>query len=81
MKLREYLEALNELVKENPDALEMEVAYTKDDEGNGYQYVSATPEVNRFMGEGGYHIELVHPDDFEEDPEDYQEAFKCVLIN
>lgn len=79
MKLREYLEAFNELVKENPEVLDMEVAYSKDEEGNGYEYVNWTPEVNRFMEECD--LELVHPDDYEAEPEDYQDAFEAVLIN
>ena len=43
MKLSEYIKELENLVKGNPQALDMEVIYAKDDEGNGYQYVGALP--------------------------------------
>ena len=43
MKLKEFIENLNEFVKENPDALEFEVITSKDDEGNGFNRVFYTP--------------------------------------
>ena len=39
MKLKEFIENLNMFIKENPDALELDVISSKDDEGNGYNYV------------------------------------------
>lgn len=37
MKLREYLEELQEFVETFPECLDMDVIYSRDDEGNGYQ--------------------------------------------
>ena len=81
MKLREYLEALNQLVKDNPQALDMEVVYAKDDEGNGYQYVGYTPSEYQFISEGGYCLDMISPDDYSDSPEDYEGSFKAILIN
>ena len=45
MNLKEYIEQLQEFVKENPQALEFDVWYAKDDEGNGYQEVYFSPSL------------------------------------
>jgi hypothetical protein len=42
MKLKEFVENMNEFIKENPDALELDVITSKDDEGNGYSMVTYT---------------------------------------
>jgi hypothetical protein len=47
MKLKDYLERLNELVKNKPEALEMEVLTARDDEGNGFNVVHYAPSVQR----------------------------------
>ena len=48
MKLKEFLANLNEFVKENPEALELDVISSKDDEGNGYNEVIYTPSIGNF---------------------------------
>jgi hypothetical protein len=48
MKLKEFLANLNEFVKENPEALELDVITSKDDEGNGYNEVVYTPSIGNF---------------------------------
>jgi len=53
MKLREYLDRLNEMIKENPECLEYDVITAKDDEGNGYDHVHWTPSVGMLI-DGGY---------------------------
>ena len=50
MKLKEYLESINELVKNNPSLLELDVVYASDDEGNNYDFVAFTPSVGKFNG-------------------------------
>ena len=45
MNLKEYIEQLQEFAKENPRALEFDVWYAKDDEGNGYQEVCFSPSL------------------------------------
>ena len=57
MKLKEYLEELNQVVSDYPEVLEFEVIYSHDDEGNEFQKVNNTPsfskvsniEDNRFL--------------------------------
>lgn len=55
MKLKEYIETLQEFVKQNPQALDYKVIYAKDDEGNGYQEIHYSPSVGHTEDE--YHIE------------------------
>lgn len=43
MTLKEFIENLNEFVKENPETLDMQVITSKDDEGNGFNLVHYTP--------------------------------------
>lgn len=43
MKLKEFLKNLNEFIKENPKALEYEVVYAIDEEGNAYNEVCFEP--------------------------------------
>ncbi len=43
MKFKEYIENLTQFAKENPESLELEVIYSKDDEGNGYYPVIYLP--------------------------------------
>ena len=48
MKLREYLEELQEFVETFPECLDMDVIYSRDDEGNGYQRVYYGPTKGIF---------------------------------
>lgn len=50
MKLKEYIENLNEFVKENPDALDLDVLTSIDDEGNGFNMVSFSPSKGYYDG-------------------------------
>ena len=43
--LKDYLENLNKFVKEFPEALEYQVIYSHDDEGNEYQRVINEPTL------------------------------------
>jgi hypothetical protein len=45
MKLKEFLENINEMVRKNPELLELNVAYSRDDEGNGFQEVIFSPTL------------------------------------
>lgn len=47
IKLKDYLQSLNELVKEFPEALEYQVIYSHDDEGNEYQRVVNFPSISQ----------------------------------
>ena len=43
MKLREYIEQLQKFAEMNPETLDMDVIYARDDEGNGFQEVHYAP--------------------------------------
>jgi len=45
MKLKQYAKNLNEFIKENPQALDMDVVTSIDDEGNGFNNVHFTPST------------------------------------
>ena len=45
MTLKEYLNALNELLEENPQAGDFLVIYSSDEEGNSFQPVYITPSI------------------------------------
>ena len=51
MKLKQYLEILNEMVKDNPEILEYDVIYSSDDEGNNFDFVNYSPTVGEFKEE------------------------------
>ena len=51
MKFRQYLERLNCLAKNRPESLDLEVVFSKDDEGNGYNFVNYEPSIGHFDGE------------------------------
>ena len=48
MTLKEYIDNLNDFATENPEALKMDVVYSKDDEGNGFHHVHHTPIKGNF---------------------------------
>ena len=80
MLLKEYLEALNKLVKKDKSLLDCRVICAKDDEGNGYQVVSNTAEVYFVdRDEPVYYIEQIYD---EVDVSEYEiNAEKVVIIN
>lgn len=45
MKLKDYLENLNKLVAENPEALDYKVLVASDEEGNNYDEVCYGPSI------------------------------------
>lgn len=51
MTLKEYFEQLQEFIKENPDALELEVVTSIDDEGNGFNRVYYGPSKGNYDGD------------------------------
>jgi|TARA_Y100000310_G_C20571644_1_gene758347 uncharacterized protein YkuJ len=48
MKLHEYIEQLQEFVADNPECDDMEVVFSKDEEGNGFNVVSYSPSKGVF---------------------------------
>jgi hypothetical protein len=58
MKFKEYLKELIDFAEKNPSSLEMDVIYSRDDEGNGYQLVNdGAPAMGMFADEGEFYIE------------------------
>jgi len=51
MKLKEFLDNLNKLVKDHPEYLELDVITSKDAEGNGFEEVYYEPSVGVFDDE------------------------------
>lgn len=45
MKLQEYVDNLNQLLKDRPETATLDVVTSCDDEGNGYNLVHYTPTV------------------------------------
>lgn len=73
MKLKEYIEKLNKLYKEHGD---LELVYSKDDEGNEFNYLNFDPSLVNYI-----------PSDYnvvsDEDLEEYDESEykKVICIN
>ena len=80
MLLKDYLEALNKLVKKDKSLLECRVICAEDDEGNCYHVVSNTAEVFYVdRDDSGYYIEQIYD---EVDVSEYEiNAEKVVIIN
>ena len=57
MTLKEYIEKLNKLATDNPEALELPVIYSKDDEGNGFQELTWDPSIGVAQDVEEYFIE------------------------
>jgi hypothetical protein len=68
MTLKEYIEGLQEFIKENPNALDLEVVTSKDDEGNGYNRVYYSPTLGQF--EDNEFIAYSQFDEWERDDSD-----------
>jgi len=79
MKLKQYIENLQKLAKENPESLDMDVVYAADDEGNGYQKVVYAPTLGNLNGDFSgefYSVESLREDGEEE--EDYPINAVCI---
>ena len=73
MKLKEYIAILSEFAKEHPEALELDVIYSKDSEGNGYHNVYYSPTLMQV--DEGYYREV------ECDPDEHDFKPNAVCIN
>jgi hypothetical protein len=80
MKLKDYIEALAEFAKEHPESLDMDVVYSRDDEGNGYQKVHYTPSLGNYDNE--WCGEFTSIESITESPVDYEGLeINSVCIN
>jgi hypothetical protein len=48
MKLKQYLDNLNRLVKETPEILDLELVYSGDEEGNDFHPLNYLPTLGVF---------------------------------
>jgi len=74
MKLKDYIEKLQKLVEENPEASEMIIVYY--DEGNGYQEVIFGPSFGCFK-EGDWYSQ----EDMQDNNKYYQKYYPDAKIN
>ncbi len=77
MRVKEYLEALNKLVNDNPGALELELITSIDDEGNGYNRVFYTPSLAIYDGS---ELIVTWDENEEEIPVTIDKA-NCICLN
>lgn len=56
MTLREYLKYLNDLAKNMPHLLDVELIYASDEEGNSYHKVYKYPTIGEFNNTTGENI-------------------------
>ncbi len=75
MKLRDFLSELNNLAKENPKALDYDVIYSSDDEGNSYHSIYCTGTFVQVEDLDAHHLDIV----FKEGDEEIN--YNAVIIN
>ena len=82
MNLKEYIEQLQEFAKENPRALEFDVWYAKDDEGNGYQEVYFSPSLKVYDIDDKYNdrCDCMYSDDEGDEIDDIIENDRRVAV-
>jgi len=78
MNLNEYINLLQQIVEEDPKAGELEVYYSKDEEGNGYY-----PVFDQYVGDLAYIYDdgevAILDDELEEDEEEL--IPNAIIIN
>lgn len=73
MKLKEYIEKLNKLYKEHGD---LELIYSRDDEGNEFNYLNFDPSLVNYIPSD---LSVITDEDLEE--YDESEYKKVICIN
>ena len=48
MKLKDFVDILNQLMKDRPETAELQVVYAIDDEGNDFTPIYCTPSVGNY---------------------------------
>lgn len=51
MKLKDYVEQLTQILETNPEAMDYDIIYAADDEGNNFSKVHYPPCLGYFDGE------------------------------
>jgi len=52
MKLKEFIDNLNKLIADDPEVLNLDVIFSIDDEGNGFNHINFSPSIGVFDDEG-----------------------------
>ena len=81
MKFKNYVENLQEFLKELPETAEMEVVTSIDDEGNGYNVVQFEPSIAQFHSMEDPWLELVGFYEKENKESPALEDCNAVIIN
>lgn len=50
MEFKQYIQNLIKYTKEHPESLKMKVIYSRDNEGNGFDFVNFKPTMGNFDG-------------------------------
>ena len=81
MTLNEYIDRLNAIKEEFSG--ELELIFSKDDEGNGFCRGVGAPYVSSlYPNDSGYYIDsLYYPEDEDEEVENDEDFEKVVCIN
>ena len=58
MKVQDHINALLQIVKNNPEVADYECIYSADDEGNSYQRVLYTPTVMKVGSFNNHYLEV-----------------------
>lgn len=75
MKLKEYIEQLNEIIKENPKYENLDVLFAKDDEGNEFGFIGFAPSLGNISDD----MDFTQVENFEDiDEEDRIVNAICV---
>ena len=76
MKLKKYLEYLDKLIEENPEALNCDIIFAKDDQGDTYQKSDFIPSLC-FVEDLSVH-EINHAYFYQEDFKDQKPHAVCI---
>ena len=78
--VKNLIEHLNKLVKENPEAINYPVIYSSDDEGNSFHHAIGIPALTQVEFLGEHYLEMVGVYD-EDSDKIVKEDCNCVIIN
>ena len=80
MTLKEYVESLQETLKENPELADKPVAYSSDDEGNSFHLIHNTPTLCQVENNTTHYLEMVGYYD-EDSDEIHKDDINCIIVN
>ena len=81
MKLKLFVQQLNEFLEVHPEASEFEVVTAKDDEGNGFNPVYWAPSLGCYNPDDWEFLPADHVEECPEDYEGYDTTPNAVCVN